>query len=254
MRSFVLTATVVSMMLVPQIGRAEVSVASTTLISYWSCDETSGVRYDSHGDNDLTDNNTVGYVAGRVGNACDFQRANTEYLSIADASQSGLDFTTDVSLSFWVKKSGDDNAQQSLISKDTNGANNTRSYNFTYNDNGTPSITVDQFPTGYAYPNYYSAYYSVTFTDATWEHYVITIDTDLAGTSNKFYIYKNGSGLGYFTVGDGNGATSFQNTGSSFVIGYTSFLGAFDGALDEISIWNTILSSDDVTELFRFSV
>lgn len=34
------------------------------LISWWSLDEASGTRYDSHGTNHLTDNNTVSSEAG----------------------------------------------------------------------------------------------------------------------------------------------------------------------------------------------
>ena len=45
---------------------------TTGLVSYWALDETSGTRYDSHGSNDLTDNNTVGYTTGVQGNAADF--------------------------------------------------------------------------------------------------------------------------------------------------------------------------------------
>lgn len=36
----------------------------TSLISYWNLDEPSGTRVDSHGDNDLTDNNTVTAAVG----------------------------------------------------------------------------------------------------------------------------------------------------------------------------------------------
>jgi hypothetical protein len=58
------------------------------LVSYWNLDEVSGDRADSHGDNDLTDNNTVGSVinAGDAmdGGAASFVAANSEYLSLGD--------------------------------------------------------------------------------------------------------------------------------------------------------------------------
>ena len=43
------------------------------MISYWTMDETSGTRADSHGPNDLKDDSAItpaGYTAGKVGNAC----------------------------------------------------------------------------------------------------------------------------------------------------------------------------------------
>lgn len=246
--------TVASTLLVPITGNA--SLATTTVIAHWTCDEASGTRYDStSNNNDLADNNTVGNDAtGVIGSACDFIRANDEYLSIADASQTGLDFTTDVSFSFWVKKDGDDNGLQALFMKDVNGANNTREYLIYYNDNSaTPSFELSQFPTGYSYPSYYSGQYINTLTDATWEHYVITIDRDSAGTGNKFYVYKNGTGLGYFTNTDGTGATSFQNTATAFQIGYGAggWVTGFDGSLDEIAIFNNIINADEVSQLYN---
>lgn len=56
----------------------------TGLVSWWSLNETSGTRNDSHGSNHLTDNNTVGSTTGKQGNAANFISANTEYLSRAD--------------------------------------------------------------------------------------------------------------------------------------------------------------------------
>lgn len=52
------------------------------LTAWWSLEEASGTRADSHTSGyDLTDNNTVGQAAGKVANAADFVAANSEYLS-----------------------------------------------------------------------------------------------------------------------------------------------------------------------------
>src|SRR3990167_7395409 len=75
---------------------------TTGLISWWSLDEASGQRNDSHGSNHLTDNNTVLSAAGKVGNAADFEKSNSEFLSIADnpnLSTGDIDFT----IAIWVK-------------------------------------------------------------------------------------------------------------------------------------------------------
>lgn len=75
----------------------------TNLVSFWTMDEASGTRVDSHGVNDLTDNNTVLSATGILSDAADLEDANSEYLDISDASQVGLDFTGDFSLSLWIK-------------------------------------------------------------------------------------------------------------------------------------------------------
>lgn len=70
--------------------------------SWWDLDEASGTRVDAHGSNDLTDNNTVVSATGKKGNAADFTRANSEYLSVADNST--LDAgDIDLTLGCWVK-------------------------------------------------------------------------------------------------------------------------------------------------------
>ena len=56
----------------------------TDLIAWWDLDEESGIRYDDHSTNNLTDNNTVLYDTGVVGNAALYDAGNSEYLSIAD--------------------------------------------------------------------------------------------------------------------------------------------------------------------------
>lgn len=56
----------------------------TNLISWWKMNETSGVRYDSHGSNDLSDPVSVGYGTGKVGNAAHFINANNDYINHAD--------------------------------------------------------------------------------------------------------------------------------------------------------------------------
>jgi hypothetical protein len=71
------------------------------LVSWWTLDEASGTRADSHGSNDLTDNNTVGSAAGKQGNAADFESTNSEYLSMN--SVSSLNFGDEnFTLAGWV--------------------------------------------------------------------------------------------------------------------------------------------------------
>lgn len=62
------------------------------LVAWWTLDESSGTRVDSHDNgNDLSDNNTVGSGTGKKNGSASFVAANSEYLSIAHASQTQLD-------------------------------------------------------------------------------------------------------------------------------------------------------------------
>lgn len=69
------------------------TVTTPTLL--WPCNEQSGTRRDAAGNNHGTDNNTVGFTAGKFGNAALFVAANSEYLSAASNATlqvSGIDW------------------------------------------------------------------------------------------------------------------------------------------------------------------
>ena len=74
----------------------------TNLQAWYTLDEASGTRADSSGNgNSLTDVNTVTQAAGKLTNAAQFTRANSERLTIADntsLSMGDIDFT----LCAWV--------------------------------------------------------------------------------------------------------------------------------------------------------
>lgn len=229
---------------------------STNLISHWELEETSSTRYDSTtSNNDLTSNGTggVGYNTGKIGNAGDFERGDSDYLSITDASQTGLDITGDHSISFWIKwedalTSGQ---QANVLMKDSNGANSTRAYSYFFqNVGGTLTLRCELYPSGYSYPGYYAGTINVTPDVGSWVHFVITVD--ISETTNKVYVYKNGSGVGYMTLFDGSGATSIQNSTGIFQIGGNSWQGYSDGLIDEVSIWSgRILNSSDVSTIYN---
>ena len=60
------------------------------LVAFWKLNEQSGTRAAAFSSNDLTDNNTVTFAAGILGNAAVFTSANSEYLSRASNSDLAL--------------------------------------------------------------------------------------------------------------------------------------------------------------------
>jgi len=123
------------------------------LAAWWSLNETSGTRNDSHSTNHLTDNNTVGYAAGKQGNAANLELNNSEFLERVDnasLSTGNIDF----SLSAWVKlESKSDGSQMVIISRQngssvreyklyyTGSANDRFAFQL-YNSSGTAICTV----------------------------------------------------------------------------------------------------------------
>jgi len=225
------------------------SITNYNPVSHWTFDETSGVRYDStSNNNDLTDNNTVLYGTGVQENSADFELSNSEYLSISDASQTGLDFT-DYSISFWIKleqlPSTAGTAFEVVSKVFGNGDTGYKIFITTANkisvyfwgtggDGDTTDITTGTvFESGDV---------------NTWVHIVVTeSDADASGSK----VYKNGASqsMSY----DGTRATAMGNSSNPFVIGKASdgSNSYTDAMIDEVSAFNLVLSSTQVTAIYN---
>lgn len=203
---------------------------STSLVSYWELEEVSGTRVDSHGSNDLTDNNTVGQATGLQGNAADFDDTNSEYLSGGDV----LDITTDRSYAFATKFETAGTYLQPFVYKWGAGDSHMFDYyngalRFRTSSDGSSSIlkTVSWSPS-----------------TATW--YCVAVTFDLSAGEVKFYV--DGSQQGTTQTGL---HTSIYNTSEPFVIGRNSATGGskFDGILDEYGAWNKVLTSTEISDI-----
>ena len=103
---------------------------STNLVSCWELQEESGSRIDSHGDNDLTDNNTVLFGTGKVlANAADLEDDQDEYLNIAKHTDD-LFTTSDRSMAMWLK--AESNPGERVIESWYNDAGNQRAWLMIY--------------------------------------------------------------------------------------------------------------------------
>lgn len=213
------------------------------LVSYWKLDETSGTREDIHAANDLTDVNTVGAATGKINDGADFEFSNSEYLSISDASQTGLDGMTDFSVSLWFYQESVAATYPQLVSK-WSETGNQRSYTVA---NVGGSIYFYHSPDG-AGPNLRSVNGGAV-SNATWYHVVGTATT---GTNN-LKIYVNGTNVSSDTVA---GAGIYNGT-AAFQIGHADgpFAGSsnqyFDGIIDEVGVWSRVLTGAEVAELYN---
>lgn len=215
------------------------SISDFNPVSHWTCDEEGGVRYDSvtATGNDLTDNNTVGFATGLLGNACDFESSNSEYLSITDDTQVGLE-PTSLSISLWVK-----------IETDTYYCFLCKGYglthDFPYNSYflGSDGNYHSFYSAIAANSTIYSTYGGSTLGTATWKHLVAVFDTSNSTITN----YVNGiqSSTNSFT-GPINYSTGL------FVLGrFGAYDLFYDGLIDEITFSDSVWSSTDVTTLYN---
>lgn len=202
---------------------ADIDVGASC-IGWWELDEVSGVRYDSHGSNDLTDNNTVSSetaVPGAMNNAAaSLVAANSEKLN-----RTGVNFGfTDFSISLWAKTPVSAAAYQEYVCKNNTIDFDLRSYDANYvqfNVNGS-SAQIQ--------------------TDTNW-HLIVA-----------YYVHSEKKA--YLTIDAGvptagAAGTGLSETTSELAIGAATSSYNNNGLIDEVAIWDRVLTSDRITELWN---
>jgi hypothetical protein len=220
------------------------------LISYWALDESSAgagavTRNDSHASNNLSDTNTTASGTGIISNGADFEASNSEYLSITDASQSGLDVTGDMSISMWLKvESAPSNTEWTLLAKH-GGTNATRSYLFRYKDtSGTKALSMRVSSDGTS-TNQTESTVNTDLSTATWKHVVMTY----TASAGEVRFYVDGSQVGATQTG---ARTSIYNGTAYFSLGASANgTDNFDGLMDEVGIWDRVLTGAEITSLYN---
>lgn len=214
----------------------------TNLISYWKLDEASGTRVDSHGSNDLTDNNTVGAATGIINDGANFVAANTEYLSHASNAslQTGdIDFT----ISAWVKLAAK-GAYRMIVAKDL--YNTSREYWVNYiptfdrfafqvTSDGTDATQIAVYADALGSPS-----------TGTW--YFIVVCHDSVNNAIKIQV-NNG------TINSAGTAAGVYSGAAQFMLGANSDFGTpsnfMDGMIDEVGFWKRVLTAGEITQLYN---
>lgn len=213
-------------------------ILTTDLVSYWELEEASGTRTDSHAGNDLTDNNTVGSDTGKQGDGADFESSNSEFLDIADGTQSGLNITGDLSLALWYKFETVQNT--GFVGRYYTSGNN-RSFLFAYSSGLVAYLSSN----GSSATNK-----SVSWTPSTGTWYHLAMTYDASAGSVKFYV--NGSQQGATQTGF---PTSLYDGSADFQLGgfnaQSTPSWTPDGVMDEVGVWSRVLSDESIGDLYN---
>ncbi|MBP9817867.1 LamG domain-containing protein [Candidatus Shapirobacteria bacterium] len=212
------------------------------LVGYWQLEEAGdATRADSSGyGNDLTESasDTIAQVAGKFGNGADFERADTEYLSIGAQSEFNLSSFT---MSAWLKVESIAGNYESVMGYSDSGD---WSYNMAVGDVNEVMTNVDNDGFAGGGAEIYTANNSVA--TATWALFTTTFDgTDLR-------MYKNG-----VEVSSGFPATlgilPNYSTGN-FYLGYWSSQSEYyDGIMDDVRLYNRALGATEVSLLYNYN-
>lgn len=202
-------------------------------------DEVSGNRADAHGSNTLTDVNTVASATGKISLGADFEKSNSEVLSITDASQSGLDLTGAMSFNCWVTLESSTGSSNTIMSKwNVAGGTGYRLYIGTANwiefivNNGSQSSGATNN--------------SVIPDDGTFRMITATFTTS---GSDRVKIYLNGVAQAIPSPQDS--ASGASNNADPFQIGGRNGSAFYDGIIDECGIWSRVLSQAEITSLYN---
>lgn len=217
------------------------------LVGYWKLDESSTgagavSRSDSSGNgNTLTDTATVTSNPGKFGNAGQFTRTNTEYLSITDNSSlstGDIDFT--FSAWVYVDTTGGAGIFNNVAGKD--GNTNQREW-VLYTGNNTPVFRFAVSPDGTSSSNGIATS-TTTLSTSTWYFVVAWHDS----VSNTVNIQVNNGAVDSTSYSSGTA----DRTGD-FQIGANIGGQAWDGRIDEARFYKRVLSSADRTALYNFA-
>lgn len=225
-RIFIVAGFVVASSLAWSVGARDVyaTVVVDDVVSYWTCDEESGTRADSNGTNDLTDNNTVTFGTGIIGNSCDFNQPNSEYLNTTSTT---LNPTGDYSVSLWVK-SHSTQQLRGIYSTDGGGGG------FNLYQNSGDLIWVHQ--------GVDSVTCKSNATVNIWYHIVATYNA----TNDELRCYVDAG------TPTENLAIGFTTNTAGLVLGaYAALSYYWDGELDEVAQFDVELTAQDVTDLFN---
>ena len=222
----------------------EVYKDDANLQGLWSLEETSGNRADyTPNGNTLTDNNTVGSStdAQEGSRSASFVAANTEYLSITDAAQTGLDITADITICGWFKPASI-NANQFLVGK-YRTSDNQRSYRIILTSGNVLQAILSSAGTSTR-----TCTAGTTLSAGTWYHFAFVYD----GTDIR--VYLDGA-LDPATNNPVTHSAGIFNGSAEFTVGkQDGFSNPVDGLMDEVAVFDRALSADEIDSIYQFGI
>ena len=218
---------------------------SQGLRGYWKLDEGTGTSTtaDASGNaNTLSMTGPPTWTTGTIGPyAMDFSGSG-QYLSVADPASGVLDFVdgADFTLTGWFNRDLFA-ADHTIVAKKTDQTTNAGYVIWIDNSGGTDYLNFE-ISDG---TDTYSVASATDFSATGWHNFAAVWDD-----SNGMYLYIDG-GLNGSTTTSTSSIGSLANA-NAFRIGAESDAGVpFDGKLDDIRVYGSVLSADEVAKLYQ---
>ncbi len=210
---------------------------------HWKLDSSSGTTATDSSGNSNTGTLTGGptWVAGKIGNGLNFDGVDDRVNAGSGAS---LDNLAAMTLTAWIKADTLGGGGKGRIVDKTTTVNPDNGWLFFLDGTNQLSFSVD-----YTTANLKRSTATNAVSLGTWIHVVATWTGSATATNIKFYV--NGVEASYGTGTDGTGTRVNDGT-ANFSIGTDSTaVRTFDGVLDDVRAYNRVLSTAEITAIYR---
>ncbi len=232
--------------LVSSSNLAQLSVSlSNGLVGHWRFDEGSGTTTsDSSGNNNTgTLQNRSTWVDGKMGRGLNFDRLNG---AVNAGSQSSLDNLSSFSVSGWIfPHTSGEGAKGRIIEK---ADADTPTNGWTLSTGGAAGSYRIEFEVDYDGTNLKRSSGNNSITPNAWQHIVFTWDGSSSASGAKIYI--NGVEASYGTTQNAIGSRVSDAVQSLKIGNSLATTRTFDGIIDELRIYNRVLTASEIQELF----
>jgi len=205
------------------------TTASCSPVGYWQLEEISSSRYDQSGNNNtLTNSGLTVFGMGVYGKGADFERDNSQYLSIIDGSQTNLQLSNNLTVDAWIRLEsyGSSSTARSNIVRKGNSATSNMSYSFEVggSNSGNSFLSAQISTSGTAYTSTHTSTTPLNLN--TWYHVGWTYN----GTTSILYL--NGNRISSQAM-----SGTPNNDSQPFYIGI-NYDDYFDGIIDDVRVYN----------------
>jgi len=232
----------------------------TSLVSWWKLDASATFDGTNWSIPDDSSNSNTGTSSGMTQSA--LQQSDLQHISGYSPYALQLDGTSNFidcgatpivtgvfTFSLWIKRSSTSSgaASQVIIGKD--GQSSNRVFNVFISLSGVIGFWVSETGT---YSSTYRINTSTLINDTNW-HNLIVINN---GNNNNNQVFIDGTEASYVDQGTGR-TTLYNTTGAATSIGSSANSPTaypFNGSISNASIWNTALTSSQVTEIYNEGV
>lgn len=178
----------------------------------------------------------------------DLEKNSSQYLSITDAAQTGLDITGSISISLWVKLESliPTNNAWGLVCK-SNTLTGNRAYCLAYEDDSGTSQYLDfRYSGDGTSANDTIGRYTVTLLPNHWYHIAVT--ADVAHQVVKYYV----DGVEHSATNPQSLSSAIYNSTAPLRIGAGNQAdNPFDGLIDDVRIWNRVRTPAELAADFN---